>query len=141
MTSRYALLGLDDEVTTCELCGKADLKCTMALSEMDADGNELGIVRFGRDCGARALGWRVSANRAEKFIDGTATLRGNLAYAAYSAAQQYGVGHYTGTPARVDIDGAPVEVWDARYRQPPGERWALLGRSSGYRYIYWRIAA
>lgn len=52
---RYRLLGVDDEVTTCEHCGKADLKRTVVLSRIDADGNEEAVVRFGCDCAARAM--------------------------------------------------------------------------------------
>ena len=62
----YTLLGIDDEVTTCDCCGKTRLKCTVALSQTDVDGNEVGIVRFGRDCAARALGRRSTADKMEQ---------------------------------------------------------------------------
>lgn len=59
--SRYTLLGIDDEVTTCDCCGKRNLKCTVALESAD------GIVRFGRDCAARALGKRsTTADKMER---------------------------------------------------------------------------
>ncbi len=54
--TRFSLLGIDDEVTTCECCGRSNLKCTVVLAVLDADGNAEGEVRYGRDCGARALG-------------------------------------------------------------------------------------
>lgn len=62
----YVLLGLDDEVTVCEDCGKADLKCTVVLGVPDVDGNVVAEVRFGRDCAARALGRRAGRGAAEK---------------------------------------------------------------------------
>ena len=37
----------------------------MALSQLDADGNEVDVVRFGRDCAARALGRRTTADKME----------------------------------------------------------------------------
>lgn len=43
-------LGTSDEVTTCDCCGKKDLKATVALSIGDAD-----PVYFGVVCAARAL--------------------------------------------------------------------------------------
>ena len=52
---RYTLLGVDEEVTVCEHCGKADLKCTVVLGVLDADGNVEREARFGRSCAAKAL--------------------------------------------------------------------------------------
>lgn len=63
---RYRMLGINDEQTVCDHCGKADLKCTVALAVLDADGGELGIVRFGRVCAARALRRRARAGLADK---------------------------------------------------------------------------
>lgn len=45
------LLGINDDVTTCECCGKQNLKCTVVLSSDDG----MGQVHFGRDCAAKAL--------------------------------------------------------------------------------------
>ena len=44
-------LGITDEVTACDCCGKADLKCTVAI-ELD-DGQ---IVHYGRTCASRNTG-------------------------------------------------------------------------------------
>jgi len=66
--TKFNLLGIDDEVTACDCCGKKNLKCTVALSQLDADGNEVAVVRYGRDCAARAL--RVRATAAD--IEGRA---------------------------------------------------------------------
>jgi len=52
---QYMLLGVDDEVQVCEDCGKSDLKCTVVLGVLDADGNVESEVRFGRDCATKAL--------------------------------------------------------------------------------------
>lgn len=43
------VLGINDEVTTCECCGKSNLKCTVVLT------NGEGEVHYGRDCAARAV--------------------------------------------------------------------------------------
>lgn len=48
----WKVLGKNDEVTTCECCGKAGLKLTVVMT------NGEGEVRYGRDCAARALAGR-----------------------------------------------------------------------------------
>lgn len=45
-----AVLGITDEKTDCEACGKPHLKCTVALRKECGD-----IVYYGRDCAAKAL--------------------------------------------------------------------------------------
>lgn len=45
----WKVLGKNDEVTTCECCGKANLNLTVILT------NGEGEVRYGRDCAARVL--------------------------------------------------------------------------------------
>lgn len=42
------IIGINDEVTTCECCGKSNLKCTVVLT------NGEGEFHYGRDCAARA---------------------------------------------------------------------------------------
>jgi hypothetical protein len=53
-------LGTTDEVTTCDCCGKKDLKGTVALSINDSD-----AVYYGCTCAARALGRTVKEVRVE----------------------------------------------------------------------------
>ena len=43
------ILGISDEVTTCECCGKNGLKKTVVL------GTETGTVHYGSDCAALAM--------------------------------------------------------------------------------------
>ena len=49
----YKMIGITDEVTSCDCCGRTDLKRTVVLERTD-DGV---IVYFGTTCGARAIGW------------------------------------------------------------------------------------
>lgn len=53
MTATLRILGVNDEVTTCECCGKSNLKLTVVLT--DGEGER----HYGRDCAARALAPRV----------------------------------------------------------------------------------
>lgn len=62
MNAAYRILGINDDVTTCECCGKSNLKKTVVL------GSDSGEVHFGVDCAARAmLGNNKSGSR--KTID------------------------------------------------------------------------
>lgn len=58
------VLGINDDVTTCECCGKSGLKCTVVLT------NGEGEVHYGRDCAARAVagkfGRPLTAERMER---------------------------------------------------------------------------
>lgn len=53
----FRVLGTTDDVTTCELCGRDELKGTIRLGVLDADGNVEGTVYYGASCGAKAAGW------------------------------------------------------------------------------------
>jgi hypothetical protein len=53
----YRVKGTTDDVTTCELCGKQELKGTVVLEALDADGNAEEICYFGVSCAAKAAGW------------------------------------------------------------------------------------
>lgn len=47
--SKWTVLGKSDEVTTCECCGKSNLKATVVMTDGEQD------VRYGRDCAAQSL--------------------------------------------------------------------------------------
>lgn len=60
MAKAYRVIGTTDESTECDLCGRVELKCTVMLLPLDADGNADGeITYFGRSCAAKAAGWTV----------------------------------------------------------------------------------
>lgn len=52
---RFRFLGVTDESTTCGRCGKVELKTTVMLVMLDAEGNDDELVYFGSTCAARAL--------------------------------------------------------------------------------------
>lgn len=54
------ILGITDEITTCDCCGKKNLKCTIALETEGGD-----IVYYGRDCAGHAVYGRKSRKNAE----------------------------------------------------------------------------
>jgi hypothetical protein len=62
------VLGTTDTITSCECCGRKNLKKTVAISIDDAD-----PVYFGTSCAARAVKWtaadiRRAAKKADKAI-------------------------------------------------------------------------
>ena len=145
---RFRLLAICDDVTTCDCCGKQDLKCTMALEELDADGNAMGEVYYGRDCGARALGWSVTADRAEKMVRGTATFRFedlDRIWRAFHRTVHNGPGipptfPTFDCPAKGTIDGVEIEVWDPWRGPTPEGKWTRVGSRRYARYD-WRVAS
>jgi hypothetical protein len=58
-TPRFRYLGTTDESVICEKCGKADLRSTVMIIPLDAEGNDDGeVTYYGSTCAARALGVR-----------------------------------------------------------------------------------
>ncbi len=64
-TFTYRAMGMVDDVTTCEICGKPELKGTVRLVIIDADGAEDGEVYAGVTCAARRAGRKASDIRTE----------------------------------------------------------------------------
>lgn len=60
-TTNYRYIGITDEATTCEHCGKTELRSTVVLAILDADGNTEDYAYYGSTCAAVALGQRSGA--------------------------------------------------------------------------------
>lgn len=65
MSKVFRVIGSTDDCTQCELCGRDELKGTVVLAELDADGSELGYVYYGTSCAAKAAGWTAKHVRTE----------------------------------------------------------------------------
>lgn len=61
----YTAMGMTDEVTTCEICGKPELKGTIRLLVQDPDGNVEGEIFAGTTCAGRKSGRPVKDLRSE----------------------------------------------------------------------------
>lgn len=61
----YRVLGTTDDVTECEHCGRTELKGTIRLGVLDADGNVEDVTHFGAVCGAQAAGWTAKDIRKQ----------------------------------------------------------------------------
>ncbi len=110
MTIKF--MGTTDDVTTCDCCGRADLKSTVAISIDEAD-----PVFFGVVCAARALGRSAKDVRTE-------TRRADNAKAAAEAA------------ARKAKQDADFRLWtsylDARSPGPRGDVFRKIEALGGY---------
>lgn len=103
--SRYTYLGTSDEVTTCDCCGKSDLKRTVAI--MDDERGE--SLYFGTTCAARALKVQVAEVKrgtaaADRAREEAARVAREAAYRAeterwraYLVARTGGIKDWSGT--------------------------------------------
>ncbi|GGX40880.1 hypothetical protein [Streptomyces noursei] len=58
MAVAYKVRGTTNDVTTCEQCGRDELRGTVVLQPLDAEGNPDGdACYFGTSCAAKAAGW------------------------------------------------------------------------------------
>lgn len=62
---RYQAAGFTDDITTCDLCGKTELKGTVRLTIVDADGDHDGEIYAGVTCAARWQGKTAATVRTE----------------------------------------------------------------------------
>lgn len=63
-TPKFRYIGITDECVECQKCGRVDLKSTIVLAILDAEGNEEDITYYGSTCAARALGIRGGGRSA-----------------------------------------------------------------------------
>jgi hypothetical protein len=63
---KLKILGTTQDVTTCECCGLRNLKKTVELGVIDADGNFGGeVLHYGVDCAATALGYSKRGGKTQ----------------------------------------------------------------------------
>lgn len=63
--ARYQARGTTDDVTTCGICGREDLKSTVILAIITPDGTCDGVTYAGSECAAKLSGRPVKDIRAE----------------------------------------------------------------------------
>lgn len=51
----FRYIGVTDECVECQKCGKTELRSTVVLAVLDADGNTEDVTYYGSTCAARAL--------------------------------------------------------------------------------------
>jgi hypothetical protein len=76
--AKFRFIGTTDECTECGLCGRMELRSTIVLAALDADGNDEEIVYYGSSCGAKALSW-TGKGSSKKVLDTARSARTRLA--------------------------------------------------------------
>lgn len=61
----YRVRGTTDDVTECQICGKPELRGTVVLEILDADGNAEDVTYAGTTCAAKVTGRKATAIRHE----------------------------------------------------------------------------
>lgn len=58
MTTTYRYRGTTDDLTTCEECGREELRSTVVLA-VEVDGEDAGVIHVGSTCAAKFLSRRT----------------------------------------------------------------------------------
>jgi len=136
----YRVLGTTDDVTTCEACGRPELKGTLVLQPLDADGNDDGEpCYYGSSCGAKL------AKSTTREINAEARKADREAAAAKKAAQEEARHREweAGRPARIEAHlhylewlaatyGAGTEEGAYSKRLDAGERTSIFRIRNAY---------
>lgn len=64
-TTAYRVRGTTDDVTECQICGKPELRGTVVLEILDADGNAEDVTYAGTTCAAKVTGRKAVRIRHE----------------------------------------------------------------------------
>lgn len=123
-TARFRYIGTTDETTTCEKCGKVELRNTVMVMPLAEDGSDDGeVTYYGSTCAARALGVRGGGAAVRKAADGARVQTLMAAHDALRVLRAYGlplVGEMTEDQRR-----AAIRVYVSRNNtsnMAPGER-------------------
>lgn len=133
-TADYLVKGSTGDITTCDHCGRTNLRKTVILATLDADGAEEDIVHFGVDCAARASGRTQTAIRnAAAAVDTTREQARQWAARTLPAMQRLSVADYIA--ANSFFAGRPTEQAAAALAATITEcRQILAGNLAGTRF-------
>jgi hypothetical protein len=126
-TAAYRILGTTDEVTTCEHCGRDDLRGTVVLAALDDEGDDTGErIYFGSTCGAKAAGW-TTARKFREAAENADRAKG----VALRKARDARFAEWVRETYAVTITG-PRDLYGVRNREATGaEPAAILDRYRG----------
>lgn len=89
-TFRY--IGTTNDIVECEKCGKADLRCTVIIVPLDAEGNDNGDpCYYGSTCAARALAVRGGGAAVRRAANGARLMTLMAAHDAVRMLRFYGL--------------------------------------------------
>lgn len=131
-TLTYRAAGFTDDIVECEVCGKTELKGTVRLEVVDADGNiedeiYAGVICAARRSGRRTTSIRGEARAAEKAKSDALIKHLHARHAAVMAAgdrvlARLGLERTYRTAKQAAADPeyiAELAAWDAEHPEPP----------------------
>ena len=107
--AEFRYIGVTDDCVTCQNCGKDELKSTVVLAILDADGNAEEITYYGSTCAARALGIRGGGR---KVLEAARAAQIRTAQAAHDAR---GLLAFYGLPESGTAEPAALTLAANRY--------------------------
>lgn len=127
-TFRY--IGTTDECVQCQKCGRVDLRSTVVLAILDADGNPDEITYYGSTCAARALAVKGGGAAVRKAAEGARLKTLMAAHDARRTLRRYNLPETGGMP-----EGDDFPVLMAYAKDNPGAARAALSVSDIRRYV------
>lgn len=125
----FRFIGTTDECIECQRCGKADLKSTVVLEILDADGNGGEFTYYGSSCAARALTEMDGRKRTGASVLKSAQL------AEYNRQQQLPLYQATLDYYAAVEHGTTKEQADAYFARNPQMRGKISARAEVARII------
>lgn len=110
-TATYTILGTTDHITTCDHCGRTELKGTVALTRDDSTD----VIYMGSTCAARAITKSGRKTSAANVRDEAAAMRRYMledAAAARELLAHYGIDADTDSP----VIGSQLDAATVLYR-------------------------
>jgi len=122
---QFRYIGVTDDCVTCQNCGKDELRSTVVLAILDADGNAEEVTYYGSTCAARALAVRGGGR---KVLDAARAAQTRTAEQARFAREQLA---FYGLPVTGDADEKTMTAATSRYADVHRSAMWAAGRTWG----------
>lgn len=117
MAEKFRYIGVTDECIECQRCGKVDLKSTVVLAVLDADGNEEDITYYGSSCAGRALAIKATGKQVKAMA---LNAHRETLMAAKDAREMLA---YYGIPESGEVSVSQMATAVKLYREAHWDRW------------------
>lgn len=129
--TKFRYIGTTDDVIECEQCGKPNLRSTVVIMPLDAEGNDDGEpVYYGSVCAARALAVRGGGKAVRQSASGARVRTLMAAHDARRMLRLYGL------PEAGELEGAALITACMTYAKfNPGAARTALGINDMIRHV------
>lgn len=130
----FRYIGITDEVVNCAKCDKPNLKSTVVLALLDADGNVEDVTHYGSTCAARALAVRGGGR---KVLEQARAAHRETVGKAEWAREVFAVRRWVvdAPPAGLDLS---VDAWKDRRRLHGHGSWSRFLEIDRKGWAEWR---